>query len=77
MDGAETELHVVRRVVVAEAEVVKVRVDPVGPGRLVRYGPLSYVVPEPRTDLKEGSDVLEEIVVELDIYTSVSKHGCT
>lgn len=35
VDGAETELNVIGRVVVAEAEVVIVRVNPVGPGCLV------------------------------------------
>lgn len=35
VDGAETELYVICRVVVAEAEVVIVWVDPVGPCCLV------------------------------------------
>ena len=54
---AEAELHVVRRVVVAQAEVVEVGVDPVGPGRLVRDGLLPYVVAHPRADLEVGADV--------------------
>ena len=65
MDGAEAELDVIRCVVVAEAEIVVVRVDPVGPRRLVRYRLLSYVVPQPRAELKVGSDVLKEIIAEL------------
>lgn len=35
VDGAETELNVIRRVIVAKAEVVVVRVDPVGPCCLI------------------------------------------
>lgn len=35
VDGAEAELDVVCRVVVAEAEVVVVRVDPIGPNRFI------------------------------------------
>lgn len=58
MNGAETELDVVCCVVVAEAEVVIMRVHPVGPRYFVRYGLLSYVVSQPRANLKEGSDVL-------------------
>lgn len=65
MDGAETELYVVCCVVVAEAEVVIMRVNPVGPSRLIGYGLLSYVVPEPRTNLKVGSDVFEKISGDL------------
>ena len=68
MDRAETELYVIRRVVVAQAEIVIVRVDPVGPRRFVRYGPLSYVVPQPRANLEVGSDVFGQIVAGLDIY---------
>ena len=67
VNSAETELDVVCRVVVAQAEIVIMRVDPVRPRRLVRYGFLSYVVPQPRSDLKVSSDVLGgKIIVELD-----------
>ena len=57
VQGAEAELHVVRRVVVAQAEVVEVGVDPVGPRRLVRDWLLPYVVTHPRADLEVGADV--------------------
>lgn len=67
VNGAETELYVIRRVVVAQAEVVIVRVNPVGPRRFVRYGLLSYVVFQPRADLKMCSNILRKIIVGLDI----------
>lgn len=60
VNGAETELYVIRRVVVAQAEVVIVRVNPVGPRRFVRYGLLSYVVFQPRAELKMCSNILRK-----------------
>lgn len=35
MQGAKTELYIIGRVIVAKAEVVVVRIDPVGPRRLI------------------------------------------
>lgn len=70
VNGAETELYVVRRVVVAQAEVVIVRVNPVGPRRFVRYGLLSYVVFQPRANLKMCSNILRKMIVGLDIWAN-------
>lgn len=70
VNGAETELYVIRRVVVAQAEVVIVRVNPDGPRRFVRYGLLSYVVFQPRADLKMCSNILRKITVGLDIWAN-------
>jgi len=67
VNGAETELNVICCVIVAEAEVVVVRVDPVGPRCFVCYRLLSYVVFQPRANLKAGSNVLKKIIAKLDI----------
>lgn len=69
VNGAETELYVICCVIVAKAEVVIMRVDPVSPCCFVWYRLLSYVVSQPRANLKVGSDVLEKNIVDLDNYT--------
>lgn len=61
VNSAETELYVICCVIVPKAEVVIVRVDPVGPCCFIWYRLLSYVVPQPWAKLKISSDVLEKI----------------
>lgn len=67
VNSAEAELYIIRSVIVAQAEIVVVRVYPVGPCCFVWYGFLSNIILQPRADFKVRSDVLEKIIVELDI----------